>query len=219
MPTQAKENYLKALFSISQKKNTVSITELAEMMQVSKPTANSMVKKMKENGWVIYEKYKPLKLTAKGQKVAALIVRKHRLAEMFLSKIMNFGWEEVHDIAEEMEHLQSTKLFDRMDEILGFPTEDPHGSPIPDKTGKIANASYLNLTALKEGDSAKICGLTNSSKDLLLFLNKKNISLGTELKVQEIEKFDQSFEIVLADNALPIVLTYDVCKCLLVEVL
>ena len=218
MPTQVKENYLKALFSISQKKDTISITELAKMMEVSKPTANSMVKKMKENGWVVYEKYKPLKLTPKGQKVAALIVRKHRLAEMFLSKIMNFGWEEVHDIAEEMEHLKSIKLFDRMDEILGFPTKDPHGSPIPDKNGEIINPSYLNLTALKEGEIAKICGLTNSSKDLLLFLNKKNISLGTQLKVQEIEKFDKSFEVLINDNEHSIILTYDVCKCLLVEV-
>ncbi len=219
MPTKAKENYLKALFSISQKKDTVSITELAQLMQVSKPTANSMVKKMKENGWVVYEKYKPLKLTSKGEQVAALIVRKHRLAEMFLSKIMNFGWEEVHDIAEEMEHLQSTKLFDRMDEILGFPTKDPHGSPIPDRSGKIVNSNYLNLTALKEGESAKICGLTNSSKELLLFLNKKNISLGTMMKVKEIEKFDKSFEVVISKKKKPIVLTYDVCKCLLVELI
>ena len=217
MPSQAKENYLKALFSISQKKDTVSVTELAEMMEVSKPTANSMVKKMTDKGWIDYEKYKPLKLTSKGYKVAALIVRKHRLAEMFLAKIMDFGWEEVHAIAEEMEHLQSPKLFDRMDEILGFPTEDPHGSPIPDKTGKIANHSYLNLTSLKEGDNAKICGLTNSSKELLLFLNKKNISLGTKLKVHEIEKFDQSFEVKLKKSKESILLTYSVCKCLLVE--
>jgi len=208
MPSQTKENYLKALFSISRKKNTVSVTELAEMMEVSKPTANSMVKKMKDKGWLDYEKYKPLKLTSKGQKVAALIVRKHRLAEMFLAKIMDFGWEEVHAIAEEMEHLQSPKLFDRMDEILGFPTEDPHGSPIPDKTGKIVNPSYLNLTSLKEGDSAKICGLTNSSKELLLFLNKKSISLGTKLKILEIEKFDQSFEVKLKKDKESILLTY-----------
>jgi len=217
MPSQTKENYLKALFSISRKKNTISVTELAEMMEVSKPTANSMVKKMKDKGWLDYEKYKPLKLTSKGQKVAALIVRKHRLAEMFLAKIMDFGWEEVHAIAEEMEHLQSPKLFDRMDEILGFPTEDPHGSPIPDKTGKIVNPSYLNLTSLKEGDSAKICGLTNSSKELLLFLNKKSISLGTKLKILEIEKFDQSFEVKLKKDKESILLTYNVCKCLLVE--
>jgi len=216
MPTQTKENYLKAVFSIAQKKDAVSITELSEVMQVSKPTANSMVKKMHDNGWVVYEKYKPLSLTAKGQKLAALIVRKHRLVEMFLSKIMDFGWEEVHDIAEEMEHIKSAAFFDRMDEILGFPTIDPHGSPIPDKSGKINNPNYINLTALKQGDTAKICGLTNSSKELLVFLNKKKIRLGSKFKVQLIEEFDQSFEILLKEDQ-SILLTNTVCKCLLVE--
>ena len=216
MPSQTKENYLKAIFSISQKKENISITELSELLKVSKPTANSMVKKMQAKGWVIYEKYKPLKLTLKGQKEAALIVRKHRLAEMFLAKIMDFGWEEVHDIAEEMEHLQSTKLFDRMDEILGFPNEDPHGSPIPDKSGKLIKPTYLNLTTLEEGQRAKLCGLTNSSKELLLFLNKKNISLGTKFNVQEIEAFDKSLKIKL-ENKKSIMLTFEVAKCLLVE--
>jgi len=216
MPTQTKENYLKAIFSISQQKDSISITELATMMNVSKPTANSMVKKMMEKGWVNYEKYKPISLTKKGEKEAALIVRKHRLAEMFLSKIMDFGWEEVHDIAEEMEHLHSEKLFDRMDEILGFPTSDPHGSPIPKKTGKIEDPKYINLTTLKVGESAKLCGLSNSSKGLLLFLNKKNISLGTVLKIQQIEEFDNSFDILIKDKD-SVMLTYDVCKCLLVE--
>lgn len=216
MPTQTKENYLKAIFSVSQKRDAISITELSEVMQVSKPTANSMVKKMMEKGWVVYEKYKPISLTSKGQKEAALIVRKHRLAEMFLSKIMDFGWEEVHDIAEEMEHLHSEKLFDRMDEILGFPTTDPHGSPIPEKTGKIINPNHINFTSLKSGESATLRGLTNSSKELLLFLNKKEISLGTVLTVKAIEDFDKSVEIS-TEAPQSIVLTYDVCKCLLVE--
>ena len=102
-------------------------------MGVSKPTANNMIKKLTAIGWVVYEKYKPILLTEKGKKEASLIVRKHRLSEIFLSKIMGFGWEEVHDIAEDMEHLKSEKLFDRMNELLGFPKVDPHGSPIPNK--------------------------------------------------------------------------------------
>ena len=215
MPTQTKENYLKAIFSISQEKNVVTISELAQLMGVSKPTVNSMVKKMKEKEWIIYEKYKPLKLTSKGKKVAALIIRKHRLTEMFLATIMDFGWEEVHEIAEEMEHLQSTKLFDRMDEILGFPTKDPHGSPIPDKSGKIANPNYLNLTVLKIGESGKLCGITNSSRELLMYLNKKKIKLGSILKVREIEEYDKSTEVLIAKGS-TVVLTQNVCKCLLV---
>jgi len=215
MPTQTKENYLKAIFSISQEKNVVTISELAQLMGVSKPTVNSMVKKMKDKDWLIYEKYKPLKLTSKGKIIAASIIRKHRLTEMFLATIMDFGWEEVHEIAEEMEHIQSTNLFDRMDEILGFPTKDPHGSPIPDKSGKIANPNYLNLTVLKIGESGKLCGITNSSRELLMYLNKKKIKLGSILKVREIEEYDKSTEVLIAKGS-TVVLTQNVCKCLLV---
>lgn len=216
MPTQTKENYLKAMFFLHQKNKDISITELSKQMDVSKPTANSMVKKMEEKGWLLYKKYKPITLTNKGKKIGASIVRKHRLTEMFLSEVMGFGWEEVHDIAEEMEHIQSNKLFDRMDEILGFPTNDPHGSPIPDKNGKLAKANYANLTSIKEGEIVKLLALTNTSKELLLFLNKKKIKLGTEIKVLQIESFDKSFEIVLKSNT-HIILTFNVCQCLLVE--
>jgi DtxR family Mn-dependent transcriptional regulator len=216
MPTVTKENYLKAIISLSRNQQKVSITALADKMQVSKPTANDMVKKMKLKNWLVYEKYKPLQLTPEGEKVAALIVRKHRLAEMFLAEVMGFGWEEVHEIAEDIEHLRSQKFFDRMDEILGFPTVDPHGSPIPDKEGKIPNLNYLNLTALKKGEKGILRGLTKSNKDLLVYLNKKKIKLGTELIIHDIESFDKSFEVLLEDNR-KITLTFDACQRLLVE--
>ena len=216
MPTQTKENYLKAAYFLHQKNIDISLTDLSEEMGVSKPTANNMVKKMLENDWVTYIKYKPLRLTKKGNKLAALIVRKHRLAEMFLSKMMGFGWEEVHDIAEEMEHLQSDRLFDRMNELLGFPTVDPHGSPIPDKHGKTVKRNYKKLSEMQEGKKVRLCALNNSSKELLLFLNKKNIRLGTEIVIQQIETFDKSAQ-VSYDNHSSLVLSNDVCKCLLVE--
>ena len=171
---------------------------------------------MQEKGWLLYEKYKPIKLSDKGRRLGALIIRKHRLTEMFLSQVMSFGWEEVHDIAEEIEHISSVKFFDRMDEILGFPTLDPHGSPIPDKKGKVLEVNYLNLTSIKEGQRVKLCGLENSSKDLLLYLNNKKIKLGSVLWVLHIEKFDNSFEILLENNT-TIHLSFDVCKFLLVE--
>ena len=216
MQTQTNENYLKAIYFLSQENIDVSITELSKKMEVSKPTVNNMVKKMQEKGWLYYEKYKPIKLTVKGKRLGALIVRRHRLTEMFLSQIMGFGWEEVHDIAEEIEHISSTLFFDRMDEILGFPTLDPHGSPIPDKKGKVVAVNYLNLAHIKEGQKVKLCGLENSSKDLLLYLNKKKIKLGSVLSVLHIEKFDNSFEVMLENNA-TILLTFDVCMSLLVE--
>ena len=216
MQTQTNENYLKAIYFLSQENIDVSITELSKKMEVSKPTVNNMVKKMQEKGWLYYEKYKPIKLTVKGKRLGALIVRRHRLTEMFLSQIMGFGWEEVHDIAEEIEHISSTLFFDRMDEILGFPTLDPHGSPIPDKKGKVVAVNYLNLANIKEGQKVKLCGLENSSKDLLLYLNKKKIKLGSVLSVLHIEKFDNSFEVLLENNS-TILLTFDVCMSLLVE--
>lgn len=216
MPTQAKENYLKAIYLLSQESIDVSITELSKKMNVSKPTSNNMVKKMEERGWLLYEKYKPIKLTTKGEKLGALIVRKHRLTEMFLSKVMGFGWEEVHDIAEEVEHISSIVFFDRMDKILGFPTLDPHGSPIPNREGEVLKVNYLKLGSIKEGQKVKLRGLENSSKDLLLYLNKKRIKLGTVLLIRHIETFDNSFEILLEDNS-TIVLTFDVCQSLLVE--
>jgi len=216
MPTQTKENYLKSIYLLSQKSKEVSITELSKDMNVSKPTANNMVKKMEEKGWVKYEKYKPLKLTSEGKKLGALVVRKHRLTEMFLSQVMGFGWEEVHDIAEEIEHINSRIFFDRMDEILGFPTKDPHGSPIPDKNGKTLKVNHLKLSNINVGQKVRLTGLVNSSKDLLLYLNKKSIRLGTYIKIVQIEKFDNSFEISL-DNDLNIFLTFEVCQSLLVE--
>jgi DtxR family transcriptional regulator, Mn-dependent transcriptional regulator len=216
MSTPTKENYLKAIYFLSQENIDVSITELSKKMNVSKPTANNMVKKMQEKGWLFYEKYKPIKLTVKGKRSGALIVRKHRLTEMFLSQVMGFGWEEVHDIAEEIEHITSTILFDKMDEILGFPTLDPHGSSIPDKNGKVLKVNYLNLTNIREGQKVKLCGLENSSKDLLLYLNNKKIKLGSVLSVLHIEKFDTSFEIILENNS-TVLLTFEVCKSLLVE--
>lgn len=215
MPTQTKENYLKALFYLHQKNKDISLTELSREMEVSTPTVNAMVKKLSANGWVIYKKYKPLNLTAKGKKAASIIIRKHRLAEMFLAQIMGFGWEEVHDMAEEMEHLKSDRLFDRMDELLGFPTVDPHGSPIPDKNGKLVKPNYKRLSEISENQTVRLCALRNSSTDFLIFLNKKKIKLGTIIQVQQIEPFDQSYIVAYGDQV-GVVLSAAVSECLLV---
>jgi len=216
MPTQTKENYLKAIYFLDQQDKNISVTDLSKEMDVSTPTANNMVKKLQKQGWVTYRKYKPLKLTPKGRKTAALIVRKHRLAEMFLFKIMGFGWEEVHDIAEEMEHIQSDKLFEKMDQLLGHPTVDPHGSPIPDKEGQIVEKEYLSLDTVEEGERVRFCALADSSIELLLLLNDKEIELGTEMKVLRKEPFDKSF--LVSYNEHPsVMLSHEVCKNLLVE--
>src|SRR6187402_3294352 len=129
MHSYTEENYLKALFNMANDKGEVSPNELSKRLEIKMPTVNSMVKKLAEKKMVHYESYKPVRLTDKGKKEAGLIIRKHRLTEMYLVEKMGFGWEQVHEIAEQVEHLQSPLFFDKIDELLGFPKIDPHGSP------------------------------------------------------------------------------------------
>ncbi len=218
MASQTEENYLKSLFNLANEKGEVNISELASQMQVSMPTVNSMVKTLQKNGWLIYEKYKPVTLTPEGKKDAALVIRKHRLTEMFLVNKMGFGWEEVHEIAEQVEHIHAPKFFERMDEMMGFPTIDPHGSPIPDKLGRIQEINYLSLSDCKAGQLVKLAGLTNSSTEFLEFLNGRNLSLGTELTIRSKEAYDQSI-VVSYLNHNSETLSEKVCEKLLVKVM
>src|SRR3954471_19141026 len=144
----SKENYLKAIFHLQQDNQSVSTNALAESLQTRPASVTDMLKKLKEQRLLQYEKYKGVKLTHEGRKVAILIIRKHRLWEYFLVEKLGFGWEEVHEIAEELEHISSKKLIDRLDEYLNFPQTDPHGDPIPDIDGKIAASKQINLQAL-----------------------------------------------------------------------
>lgn len=199
MSTVTKENYLKALFFLDQKDRNITVSDLGKTMKVSKPTVSDMVKKLEGKGWVHYQKYKPLQLTEEGRRRAALIVRKHRLTEMFLVQIMGFGWEEVHEIAEELEHLNSDVLFDRMEELLGFPSVDPHGSPIPDKHGNFRELNYVLLSQIPAGSQVVLRGLRDSSKEFLLFLNSKKLALGTVIDLHHIEDFDKSVVLSYGD--------------------
>ena len=152
MISETVENYLKALFTLADEKGKVSVSDLSQCLNVSKPTANSMAKTLQQEGFVVYEKYKPLTLTKAGKKAAALVIRRHRLTEMFLVEKMGFAWDEVHDVAEQIEHVQAPSFFDRMDELMDFPKFDPHGSPIPDRDGNIVVADRLPLSQCSEGD-------------------------------------------------------------------
>jgi len=216
MVSPTAENYLKALFSLTAERGEVNITELSHLLQVKLPTANSMIKSLHEQGWVSYEKYKPLSLTPKGKKKAALIVRKHRLTEMYLVDKMGFGWEEVHEIAEQVEHIDSTIFFDRMDELLGNPNVDPHGSPIPDKNGEIQQKNHDPLGVFKPGEKAKLVALAHSSSDFLKFLNRRELLLGAELKIESIENYDNSM-VVSYENHPFETFSKAVCDSLLVE--
>jgi DtxR family Mn-dependent transcriptional regulator len=213
-PTE--ENYLKALFSLANEKNEVSVSDLSQALSVSNPTTNSMVKRLSEKEWVDYKKYRPIRITSKGMELAASIIRKHRLTEMYLVEKMGFGWEEVHEIAEQIEHIHSPGFFNRMDEILGSPITDPHGSPIPDKNGKIHEHNYSPLSSMREGQRVVIKGLNDSSKEFLEFLNSKEIELGSLIEIYKVENFDKTMEIGHSENK-RIVLSAEATKRLLVS--
>lgn len=216
MASHTEENYLKALLNLSDSEGEVNVSQLSTVLQVSKPTANSMVKNLQKQGWVNYEKYKPLSLTPKGKKEAALVVRKHRLTEMYLVEKMGFGWEEVHEIAEQVEHITSPKFFERMDDLLGHPSVDPHGSPIPDSEGRLAEHQYELLIDRKAGDTVRLKALVHSSSDFLEFLNSKDLKLETELKIISVEPYDSSM-VVRYENHESESLSAKVCERLLVE--
>ncbi|MEM9895743.1 MAG: metal-dependent transcriptional regulator [Bacteroidota bacterium] len=215
MASTTEENYLKALLSLSNEKHEVNLSVLSERLGVSKPTVNSMVKNLQQQKLVDYQKYKPLKLTENGRKMASLIIRKHRLTEMYLVEKMGFGWEEVHEIAEQVEHVKSPQFFDRMDELMDFPTVDPHGSPIPDRDGNITASNSKKLTECLPGQKVVLTALSYSSKDFLAFLDSRDISLGLSISIKSVESFDQSM-VVSYDQHPAETLSQKVCTRLLV---
>jgi DtxR family Mn-dependent transcriptional regulator len=216
MVSLTEENYLKALLSLSSDKGEVGINDLSRHLGIKMPTANSMMKKLADKDLVHYVSYKPLRLTAKGRTAAALIVRKHRLTEMFLVERMGFGWEEVHEIAEQIEHIHSVAFFEKMDELLGFPKFDPHGSPIPDKNGHMEWVAYKPLSTFEKGDTVKLAAVLHSGDDFLRYLNTRDLKLGTKLKVLSVEPFDKSM-IVSYGKRSSEVLSALVCERLLVS--
>ena len=216
MGSQTEENYLKALYKLSDKEGKINVSDLSAALSVSVPTANSMVKKMDTQGWLRYEKYKPLTITAKGKKMAAAIIRKHRLTEMYLVEKMGFSWENVHEIAEQVEHVKSEAFFDRMDELLGFPKFDPHGSPIPGKDGKTEKLDLVRLSDCGAGKKVTLSALAESSQDLLNFLNDRSLLLGTELMIHTKEAFDGSITVSYAGHEREM-LSKQVSQSLLVE--
>ena len=215
MLTLIEENYLKAMYHLSELDGLVSVNELSKHLNIKMPTVNSMMKKMAEKGLVIYESYKPLKLTDYGTITAALIIRKHRLTEMYLVEKMGFSWDQVHDIAEQMEHINSSAFFDKMDELLDYPQFDPHGSPIPNKDGLVAKNDFFRLCAAHIGDEVVVRAVTNSTEDFLKYLSSKNIALGTKLYIIHKEDYDSSM--IIRVNQLDIAMSSKITEKLLVN--
>ncbi|WP_281753933.1 metal-dependent transcriptional regulator [Neptunitalea chrysea] len=199
--TLSEENYLKAIYNISTKTGeAVSTNLLAEAMETKASSATDMIKKLAEKDFVNYKKYQGVKLTKEGHLIAASIVRKHRLWEVFLVEKLNFSWDEVHEVAEQLEHIKSDKLIEELDALLDFPRVDPHGDPIPNKYGEIQAKKKVPLSSLKVGEKGVCVGVKSTAKEFLQYLDKIEISLGIELEIIEKEAFDGSVIVLYKDQ-------------------
>lgn len=200
MQSYTEENYLKIIYHLSAANNPVQTNAIAERMQTKAASVTDMLKKLSEKELVDYIKYQGVTLTEKGKLTAINIVRKHRLWEVFLVEKLNFKWDEVHDVAEELEHIKSTLLVERLDEFLDYPKVDPHGDPIPDKNGNFADLSFVKLSKLKINEKGTITGVSEHSSPFLKHLEKLGLTLGKKILVSEIIDFDGSVELII-DNS------------------
>ena len=200
--TLTEENYIKAIYSIQYRedKGEVSVNEIAEQMQTRPATVTDMLRKLSEKELIEYEKYKKLKLSPEGLKIALQIVRKHRLWETFLHDKLNFSWDEVHEVAEQLEHIHSKKLTDRLDEFLEYPKFDPHGDPIPNAKGELPAASTLTLAEAQLQKSYLIVAVRDTSPSFLQQLEKLNLAIGSAISIAERMPFDNSNVVKTANN-------------------
>lgn len=193
--TQSEENYLKTIFHLQQGQEAVSTNAVAEAMRTRAASVTDMLKKLNAKKLLHYKPYYGFYLSAEGKKLATHIIRRHRLWEVFLSHKLKFGWDEVHSLAEELEHVSSKKLIDKLDAYLGYPLVDPHGDPIPDSNGKLKPSNQLNLTDLPENELAQVVSVTDQSKAMLDDLTEKNIAIGTRIEIRKRSLFDQSLQV------------------------
>jgi DtxR family Mn-dependent transcriptional regulator len=203
--TFSEENYLKAIYHLTTLLDTeVSTNAIAEMMETKASSVTDMLKKLAEKDLVNYKKYQGVSLTDTGKLSAKMIVRKHRLWEVFLVEKLAFTWDEVHDIAEQLEHIKSEQLINRLDDFLGNPTEDPHGDPIPDANGRIVKIEKQLLSELLENQFGMCVGVKDTSSDFLKYLDKQEIALGSKIEIIGKETFDLSLKIKVNEKELTI---------------
>jgi DtxR family Mn-dependent transcriptional regulator len=213
------ENYLKAIYKLSERESEkITTNSIATMLDTKAASVTDMIKKLSDKKLLKYEKYKGVTLTEKGRLIAVETVRKHRLWEVFLYDKLRFGWEEVHDIAEQLEHIHSELLINKLDDFLGNPTHDPHGDPIPSKNGEIQKSNFVLLSSIKLKQKTVLSGVVDHSAPFLKHLEKTGLLLGKQLEVLEINEYDESV-LVSINNAKGIYLSRDVAKNILVKVI
>ncbi|OUS21444.1 iron-dependent repressor [Nonlabens dokdonensis] len=204
MHSVSEENYIKAIFHLQDGKMLVSTNEIAGRMNTKASSVTDMLKKLSDKKLAEYIPYKGARLTENGVRCANQIIRKHRLWEVFLVEKLDFSWDEVHEIAEQLEHIQSQKLIDQLDKHLDFPKKDPHGDPIPDSNGNYEVINKTLLSQLKKGDKGTLVGVIDTSSNFLNYLDKHSIQLGTQIEVLEREDFDNSFTLQVNAKSLQV---------------
>jgi DtxR family transcriptional regulator, Mn-dependent transcriptional regulator len=191
----SEENYIKAIYHLQGDEGMVTTNELSAELKTRPASVTDMLKKLKAKKLLLYERYQGFRLSAEGKKVALGIIRRHRLWEFFLSEKLKFSWDEVHEVAEQLEHVTSKKLIDKLDEFLGFPRFDPHGDPIPDQQGKISAYERIPITVVPLNQMMEVCHVANQTSEMLDILKHNNIAIGTKLEVKKRFSFDNSLEI------------------------
>lgn len=210
--SQAEENYIKSIFHIQSENNSeVNTNAIAESLKTSAASVSDMLKKLSKKGLLNYEKYKGVTLTGEGNLIATKIIRKHRLWEVFLVEKLQFNWDQVHEIAEELEHIQSPLLINRLDYFLGYPKNDPHGDPIPNENGEFEKSLKITLAEFQSNKTGTVIGVKDTDSKLLKYLDKIGIALGSKIEILEIMEFDQSIEIKL-NNKSNVFLSNDIAK-------
>ncbi|WP_028892138.1 metal-dependent transcriptional regulator [Tenacibaculum sp. 47A_GOM-205m] len=205
MFSQSEENYIKTIYHLEADfKKGISTNAIAKKLDTKASSVTDMIKKLSEKDVVTYKKYQGVTLTDFGKKTAANIVRKHRLWEVFLVDKLNFSWDEVHEVAEQLEHIKSPKLINELDAFLDYPKRDPHGDPIPDKEGNLQVIEKSLLSTLKEDEMGVCVGVDDSSSEFLRFLDKQGVALGKQIKVKEKEPFDGSLVIEMDGKTLSV---------------
>ena len=200
--TKSEEDYLKALFHllVEGKSEKVGNNQLAEYLKVSPASTNNMIKKLKTKQYVISEKYGKLDLTKEGERIAVRLIRKHRLWETFLYNYLNFTWDEVHDVAEQLEHIKSQKLIDELERFMGFPEKDPHGEMIPNADGEYSVFPKITLSSMSQGDVCKLIAVDDGSVPFLKYVSEIGLVLSSEIKILEIREFDKSIRIQFGET-------------------
>lgn len=196
MNSLTEENYLKAIYKLSeQDEKGITTNAISELVKTKAATVTDMLRKLANKQLIKHEKYYGVSLTDKGRKAALIVIRKHRLWELFLVNILKFKWDEVHIIAEQLEHIHSDELTERLDKYLGYPKIDPHGDPIPDNNGKIREEKTIPISSMKEKSKGVISGVSEHSPPFLQYLEKNDLGLGNNIEVVEINAFDNSVNI------------------------